>query len=730
MLRERSASHLRWLVLLMALGLMLALAIPAEADHTTEPASVTVAGSLQRELGCPSDWQPDCANTNLVQDDVWQSTFSVPAGSYEYKAALNDTLTENYGAGAVPDGPNILLTLAAPTDVKFFYDHKSHWVTDNVNSTIATVAGDFQSELGCPDDWQPDCLLSWLQDPDGDGVYEFATSQIPAGGHEFMVALDEAWDTSYPSSNVPFTVAADGDLVTVTYDSATNDVTVTSTPSSPPSAARFWVDPTTESLWGTDFEPNSSVSVVVNTVEVPGSPFGTDVAGSFEATFGSAELDLRPLDQVDVTDGSTNKDHTITDLYVNAATDEVAGTAEPDSDVEVRVHGTDALRHEIAGPDGDWSVDFAQPGHGPDEQSLADLQPGSSGYAQQCDSDNDCTNIAWEIPDVANRPPAADVNGPYTADEGSTVVFDASGSSDPDDDLLLYTWTLSPANGGFDGTTGETPSHFFEDQYAGAVTVTVDDGHGASDTASNSVTISNVAPTVGLITIDPTVVEVGDSMAASAQFTDPGVLDTHTAVWDWGDTNSSSGTVTQGAGFGSVANSHTYGAAGVYTVTLTVTDDDGGVDVETFEFAVVYDPSEGFVTGGGWIDSPAGAFKDDESLTGKATFGFVSKYKKGAKVPTGNTEFQFKAGDLNFHSSTYDWLVVTGSGNYARYKGVGTIDGAGEYGFMIWAGDKDPDTFRIKIWEEDGGGVETVIYDNGSAQAIGGGSIIVHTKKK
>jgi hypothetical protein len=106
----------------------------------------------------------------------------------------------------------------------------------------------------------------------------------------------------------------------------------------------------------------------------------------------------------------------------------------------------------------------------------------------------------------------------------------------------------------------------------------------------------------------------------------------------------------------------------------------------------------------------------------------VSKYKKGASVPDGNTEFQFHAAGLNFHSSSYDWLVVTGS-NYAMFKGTGTINGEGAYKFMIWAGDDEPDTFRIKIWEEDSGG-ETVIYDNGTDQAISGGSIVIHTKKK
>jgi hypothetical protein len=104
------------------------------------------------------------------------------------------------------------------------------------------------------------------------------------------------------------------------------------------------------------------------------------------------------------------------------------------------------------------------------------------------------------------------------------------------------------------------------------------------------------------------------------------------------------------------------------------------------------------------------------SPKGKATFGFVSKYKKGANTPTGNTEFQFNAGDLNFHSSDYDWLVVTGS-DFAKFKGTGTINGEGTYKFQIWAGDNDP------------GGDEVVVYDNGMNQPIGGGSIVVHKAK-
>jgi PKD repeat protein len=231
-------------------------------------------------------------------------------------------------------------------------------------------------------------------------------------------------------------------------------------------------------------------------------------------------------------------------------------------------------------------------------------------------------------------------------------------------------------------------------------------------------------------------VETGYSIQASAQFTDPdSPAGTHTADWDWGD-----GSTDQQEEVTSPAMaSHSYGTPGVYEIVLRVTDSDGISGLSEFRYVVVYDPGEGFVTGGGWIMSPEAAceFGACESDTmGKASFGFVSKYKRGVSDPTGQTEFQFQAGDLKFHSQRYDWLVVAG-GN-AKYKGVGTINGGGEYGFMLTATDAeltpstDVDLFRIKIWDKLNG--EEVVYDNKMGEgddsyggtAIGGGNIRVH----
>jgi glucoamylase len=220
------------LLSLAAAGLLL---IPSATANTPAPSSVTIAGSLQSEAGCGGDWDPACAATHLAydaNDDVWQGTFSLPAGSYEYKAALNNSWDENYGLHAVSNGANIPLSLAAPANVKFYYDHKTHWATDNKSSVIPVAVGSFQSELGCSGDWDPTCLRSWLEDPSGSGTYSFQTTALPAGSYDAKVALGESWDENYGQggvaggANIPFTVPVDNTQVTFTYDPTTHVLSI------------------------------------------------------------------------------------------------------------------------------------------------------------------------------------------------------------------------------------------------------------------------------------------------------------------------------------------------------------------------------------------------------------------------------------------------------------------------------------------------------------------------
>jgi PKD repeat protein len=339
-----------------------------------------------------------------------------------------------------------------------------------------------------------------------------------------------------------------------------------------------------------------------------------------------------------------------------------------------------------------------------------------------------------------NTAPAVTTGNNATTSEGTG--FSRTGSfTDPSS----TSWTATVDYGDGSGThplalrgQGFTLGHTYADDGIYQVTVQVTDNQGATGTGNVTVAVSNVAPVVSAVSAQVDPVQLGTSVSSSAQFSDLGTGDTHTAVWDWGDGTTSSGTLSETNGSGTVSGSHPYAEPGVYSVQLTVTDDDGDSGSALFQYIVVYDPNGGFVTGGGWINSPTGAYRPNPALTGRANFGFVAKYLPGQQVPDGNTEFNFRVPDFNFRSSTYEWLVV--SGPRAQYRGVGTVNNAGNYGFALTVidgqtdGGGGVDKFRIKIWDR--GNNNALVYDNqlgapdnsDPTTAIERGSITIHRR--
>lgn len=180
-----------------------------------------------------------------------------------------------------------------------------------------------------------------------------------------------------------------------------------------------------------------------------------------------------------------------------------------------------------------------------------------------------------------NQPPTADPNGPYAADEGGEIIFDGTGSFDPDGDALDFIWDFG------DGTTGSGPSvsRVYAENGDYIVTLTVTDPAGLSDTQTTVAAVANVPPTVEA---GPDhMINEGDSISlVPATFTDPGVLDTHTATIDWGDGTVDTGVVSESDGSGTVSGSHVYGDNGTFVVTVTVCDDDGGCGEDSFTVTV------------------------------------------------------------------------------------------------------------------------------------------------
>jgi hypothetical protein len=100
----------------------------------SEERIVVLPGAFQAAVGCAADWDPACRNTELMlQDDgTYAGTFDIPAGTYEYKVAINLAWAENYGAEGAADGPNLVLELAEDSTVTFVYDDETHLVTTTV----------------------------------------------------------------------------------------------------------------------------------------------------------------------------------------------------------------------------------------------------------------------------------------------------------------------------------------------------------------------------------------------------------------------------------------------------------------------------------------------------------------------------------------------------------------------------------------------------------------------
>ena len=132
-------------------------------------------------------------------------------------------------------------------------------------------------------------------------------------------------------------------------------------------------------------------------------------------------------------------------------------------------------------------------------------------------------------------------------------------------------------------------------------------------------------------------------------------------------------------------------------------------------------------------DPPKERLYDKQRDILEARAEFVKRYKK-RRPNSGEPDLDPV---LKHHLRLYEWLVVSGA--RAQYKGSGTINGTGNYGFLLTVNDGQvsggggTDKFRIKIWDKTTG---DVVYDNqlGASDddppntALGGGSIVIHSK--
>jgi hypothetical protein len=311
-------------------------------------------------------------------------------------------------------------------------------------------------------------------------------------------------------------------------------------------------------------------------------------------------------------------------------------------------------------------------------------------------------------------------------------VFTGSIVGIQNNDNITATYSSSATGTSLVGTYAIVPSAVDPDGKLPNYNVTLVNGTLTITPAALTVTITG--PPSGFVE------RVNTNVPFSGTFTKSGVSDSYLASWTFSREGMSDIVVPGVVSNTTVTAAVQFAEDGIYSYTLTVTNEFGpsaiatNVNNDLPAYVVIYDPNGGFVTGGGWFDSPAGADTSEPGLSGKATFGFLTKYQVGQGVPSGETQFDFKAAAFSFRSTSYDWLVISGA--KAQYKGSGTINDAGDFAFIVTAidghanGGGGTDALRIKIWDKQS---NQVIYDDQPGAADNAnpttpihGSVVLH----
>jgi Tol biopolymer transport system component/PKD repeat protein len=271
---------------------------------------------------------------------------------------------------------------------------------------------------------------------------------------------------------------------------------------------------------------------------------------------------------------------------------------------------------------------------------------------------------------VLEPPVASFTSSPTSPEEGETVTFDASGSSDPDGTIVGYAWNFGDGS----TATGETASHAYSSAGTYTVEFAVTDNDGLVDIATKTITVTPHeiepnAPSASFIS-SPDSPEVGETVSFDAS----GSSDPNGSIvsydWDFGDGNTGEG----------VTATHSYGSEDTYTVTLTIADNDGLMDTETKTITV----------------RPLGSeVEDDEPPVADAGSGMT--VESGETVP-----FSAAASSDNVGIVSYSWDF--GDGNTATgMKPSHTYEDEGNYIVTLTvtdaAGNSDTATILIIVEE-------------------------------
>jgi len=475
--------------------------------------------------GTLSTWRnPSTYGDLILAQDNEPPTSSVDAVSPYWQATspLNITATANDIGGTV-------------ASVELFYRYSANNMTwGNWNSVGIDMAS--------PWEWSFDF-------PDGDGYYEFKTNATDSANNvEIDTGTDAScgYDIGLPSSSVemisPYWLTTSPLTITANANDVLSGLTTVEL------FYRHGIDNSTWSSW---------------------ISFGADIDSPWEWSFNFPAGDGYYEFHSKATDNASNEEiGNATDaLCAYDATPPVANAGFDISVDEDEMFGLDGSGSTDNLGIVSWTWDFGD-GTVSSGVSAAHNYPKLGVYVVTLTVEDMAGNTAMDTLTVYvnNLAPNADAGPDRTINEGEAVILDGSAATDTPSDIstLLYTWYFE------DGAvlSGMIVTHVFRDDGIYAVMLVVVDDNGYSDSDTLMVTVNNVAPTADIG--GPYSCEEGDEIEFSGSATDPGD-DTFTYLWNFGDGETST----------QQNPKHVYADDGTYQVTFTVTDDDGGIDVET-----------------------------------------------------------------------------------------------------------------------------------------------------
>lgn len=311
----------------------------------------------------------------------------------------------------------------------------------------------------------------------------------------------------------------------------------------------------------------------------------------------------------------------------------------------------------------------------------------------------DFSNVEFST-QIVNRPPVADANGPYTVSEGGIVSLDGSGSSDPDGDPLTFEWDFDGDNifgetgaaAGRGDEVGVSPTFSaagLDGPSSLSVGLRVTDDGGLSNQTTAAINITNVAPEIAPLLLSSRSINEGQSVTVTGSFTDPALgvpTETFSGTALWNDGVSTSLTISGGtfSTMRSFPDDHpaTGTAFDLFTVDVTITDDDGGSDTETSPVLTVNNVAPE-ITG----------VSNSTPITDKAVEG---------EVVTINGAFT-DVGVLDTHTAVVDWddgtapetITVTQGSGSGTYSGSHSYASGGIYTITVTIIDDDTGTDTV-----------------------------------